>query len=125
MKLKGHITKNRFDRLSELFEIFELLNDKDVTITIEKTRKDRSNQQNRYYRGIVCKILGGYLGYETEEMHEVFASMFLKDYKTVGETEYEYIRSTTTLSTVEMNDYIEECRRFASKEFGIVIEDPH
>jgi hypothetical protein len=37
----------------------------------------RSNQSNRYYRGVVLQLIAEYTGQTKEELHEYFKQMFL------------------------------------------------
>ncbi len=84
-------------------------------------KETRSQQQNRYYWGVVLKTIGLELGYEPEEAHQIFAAMFLsyeKDNRT-------FTRSTTTLKTNETEDYLEKVRRFAAMELSINVPLPN
>ncbi len=52
--------------------------------------------------------------------------MFLKYVKSVSDgTEEVFVRSTTSLNTAEMTEYIESIRTFALSDLGIYIPDPH
>jgi len=94
-----------------------------VTLTISKARKARSQEQNRYYWGVVVKMLGDHFGYELEEMHSELKRKFnprpsrLDPSETFGGT-------TTKLSTVEFNDYLDRIVRWAAMEYQVVIPDP-
>ena len=91
-----------------------------VQLTVRPAKKKRSSQQNRYYHGVVVKILAEELGYEYEEMHQALKFKFLKiNHPTLPTT-----RSTAKLSTVEFMDYIDQIVRFASQELNIIIPDP-
>ena len=92
-----------------------------ITLTLKKTTKPRSNNQNSYYFGVVVKILADHIGYTPEEMHEALKFQMLLD----RTGELPIVRSTTDLSTVEMEDYLRRCREFASIEFQCVIPLPN
>lgn len=99
-------------------------------IGICRQRKRRSDQQNRYYRGVFCPMLGDYMRdqgemVDDEAAHEVLAGMFLKRKftdKQTGEV-IEYRISTTKLSTVEFNEFLERCAQWLS-ELGMVVPEP-
>jgi len=94
-----------------------------VFITIEKITKNkmRSVEQNSYYWGVVIKILAEEIGYSKDEMHDALKRKFLT---------YENVRglpvtlSTTQLKTIEFEAYLEQIRRWASMDMGIIIPDP-
>lgn len=94
-----------------------------VFVTVEKItkRKMRSVEQNAYYWGIVIKILCEEIGYSKDEMHDALRMKFLT---------YENVQglpttlSTTQLSTIEFEAYLEQIRRWASMDMGIIIPDP-
>lgn len=91
----------------------------------------RSNQQNRYYWGLVVpmirkgiKELGTDLTHE--ETHEFLKSRFNKD-ELVNPGTGEMVEiplSTTRLTKSEFGEYIENIQRFASEFLGLVIPDP-
>ena len=87
---------------------------------IRKIKKQRSLNQNSYYWGIVIKIMSQELGYTDNEMHQVFASEFLMYIN----RDRKFIKSTTELSTIEFENYLENCRRLASEQ-GIFIPLPN
>lgn len=97
--------------------------DTHVFITIEKItkRKLRSVEQNKYYWGIVIKILSEEIGYSKDEMHEALKRKFLV-YENVQGLPTQL--STTQLSTIEFEAYLEQIRRWASMDMGIIIPDP-
>lgn len=88
---------------------------------IPKKKETRSDRQNRYYWGVVLKTIGDDLGYSTDEVHQLMQRQFLK-YEKDGNL---FVRSTTTLNTKEMEDYLERIRRFSLIELGILIPLPN
>jgi hypothetical protein len=93
-----------------------------------KKSKPRSNRQNKYYQFII-KLIGDDLGYEKYEFEQLkieFRSMFLSENKTdkYG-NEHLYVKSTTQLSTLEMENYLEEIRRFASIKLNLIVPLPN
>lgn len=87
---------------------------------VRKTKKKRSLNQNAYYHGVVVKIFAQESGYTANEMHQVLTSEFLR-YERLDRT---FVKSTTELTTIEFEQYMENCRRLASEQ-GIYIPLPH
>lgn len=104
----------------------------DVELTIQKKRKTRSNPQNRYYWGnvipICCEILKdcGYL-FTHDQVHEFLKANFntkpLTNEKT-GET-LAIPLTTTTLTTVEYEEYLERIRVWAWDFASVTIPLPN
>ena len=76
----------------------------------------RSEKQNNYYFGVVVDMLSNETGNELEETHELLKLRFLKP---MGK------KSTTELTTVEFNAFIERIQRWSAQELGCVIPDPN
>ena len=100
----------------------------DVTVTVVEGRGKRSDGQNRFYWGCVCKLISDTTGYTPEEVHEFLKEKFLskKEHIIIGSEEHDVEMATTTkLSTKEFEEYIENIRRFASMELQIDIPSPN
>lgn len=97
------------------------LEGKRIDVTIRKERSQRSTNQNNYYFGVVCKVLGDYFGYEVDDMHEALKLKFLQ----VGPCDVPTIKSTTKLNTSEFEDYLERIRRWAATEYSVVVPLPN
>jgi hypothetical protein len=95
-----------------------------VYVTVDRAGKKqaRSDLQNNYYWGVVIEITRLFCGYEKDEMHDAFGMLFRKMEAVTG---IPTIRSTTSMSTLEFNEYIEQCRRFAAQELSLYIPDPN
>lgn len=123
----GVIVKGR----KSLANLFKGLSGR-FTISIEKTKRKRSNNQNRYLWGCVYKFIQH--GFEDlgnkesiETIHEFCKQRFLKKeiaHEETGEV-LTFTKSTTELSTSEMMDYIAELQRFGSEYLNVVIPDPN
>ncbi len=106
--------------------------DRDVEVEVKRKRKYRSVFQNAYYFGVVlhmvCERLKE-LGHETDKdtAHEFLKSRFLftelQDEKT-GEI-IKIPRKTSSLSTSEFMDYLEDVKRFAAEVLDIYIPEPN
>ena len=95
------------------------LNDKSVDVVVRLPRKDRTNPQNRYMWGVVYDLLSEYTGYTPSEIHDSMRMLFLQDNLRKIPT----LRSTTELTTVEMENYLSQIKQWAAEQ-GVVIPDP-
>ncbi len=92
-----------------------------LKITIEEYKEKRSNPQNRYYWGVIVKILGNHFGYTQKETHSAIGQEFLlveRDGKPP------FVRSTSDLDTQEFVEFNEQVKIWAVTYFGVVIPDP-
>lgn len=102
------------------------LEGKEIELTIKEYKKERSRFQNRYYFGVVLKIIADYTGHDVEELHEVLKVMFLstKDVEMSGDI-YSIPQSTTKLNTKEFEEYLERIRRWALMDLEVQIPLPN
>lgn len=91
-------------------------------MTIEEYRRNRSSEQNRYYWGIIMKMISDETGYLPDEVHQLMAQKFLGTYEKNGHT---FVKSTTRLNTAEMEEYHSQIRMFASMELHLYIPLPN
>ena len=115
------------DQITPAFEYAKRLlkeTGKPIVIIVSKKKRKRSINQNSYY-WLILKLIGENLGYFAEEMHSVFAIMFLKKIITLGTHSIESYKSTTKLSTGQFEDYLSKIRIFASSELGIIVPLPN
>lgn len=98
-----------------------------VDIIIRKHRDKRTDEQNKYYWGVVILILSNHFGYDPEEMHEELKLMFNPVQSKIDPSR-KIGGSTTKMNTVEFyhdqDSYIEKIRRWAATEYGVFIPDP-
>jgi hypothetical protein len=89
---------------------------------IAPPKATRSSQQNRYYFGVVVKMIAEFCGYEPDEMHETLAMKFLRieDDPILGTPRRQ---RTPKTNTAEFTEYIEQCRRLGA-QLGLYIPDP-
>lgn len=93
------------------------LEDKECLLTIGEKKNQRTMSQNKYYNGIILKLIGEHLGYD-------LTAKFLKKIVNVDGKDMVVVRSTTSLTTEEMSNYIEKCKRFSAIELGCFIPEP-
>ena len=110
---------------------------KDVIVTFARPKKTRSSEQNRYYWGVVVRMvcegfqaLGNPVNPDNNEdielTHEYLKRRFLQPIQVAdvnGEV-HELGYSTTQLSTSQMMDYIAQVQQFAVEFLNIVIPEP-
>ena len=113
--------KLSFNNLQQFTDYLKSLGEKSVEIIVRKIIRIRSNNQNRYYWGVVVPLLVNATGYTTEEMHEALKMLFLKDLTRKIPT----LRSTADLTTTEFEDYLGKVRMWAAQELSCVIPDPN
>ena len=108
MKFAGKIEQGKLTLDDNLgFRDYLRLIEGDVHLEIKPAEKVRSPQQNAYYR-VIIRILSKDLGYTEAEMHKV-----IKEKYDIG--------STKQLSKPEFTELIEEIKRWAVIEMGIVL----
>lgn len=94
-----------------------------VELVLQKERKQRTVKQNAYYWGVVVEMLAEAAGhYEAEEMHDALREKFLRKYDV---SELPTVRSSTELTTVEWEEYMQKCRMLGAEMFGIYIPEPN
>jgi len=99
--------------------------DGEYVFSIKEMKNDRSEKQNRYYWGVVIKILSENFGYLPLEIHEVLKSTLLPKELDFGIMKVISSRSTTSLNTSEFEEYLEKVRVWANQEFGVIIPLPN
>jgi len=98
---------------------------KRVSLTVSYEKKNRSNNQNKYYWGVVCELISEVTGYEKDEIHEILKQMFLAEPKFIGSQEVVIGKSSADLDTVQYEDYLEKIRRWAVQELNCYIPLPN
>ena len=125
----GSLTRNR-NLIKDAIATFE---GKQIVIKIEKFKKKRSTQQNRFYYGVIIPIVQNCLkeaGHvmTNESTHDLIKLKFLKETLFVNETTgevIERIKSTTELSTSQFMDLLAEINNFTFEYFGIILPSPN
>lgn len=91
-------------------------------VEVRKRQSKRSDEQNRYWHGVVVKLLAEHCGYEPDEMHEALKFKFLgtedisKGLVKVG--------SSAKLSTAEFATLVDRVVLWAAEELGVIIPAP-
>jgi hypothetical protein len=97
------------------------LEGKEVWVSLVSKTKGRSDNQNRYYWGVVIKLIADFTGYFDHEVHDTLKSIFLWDYT----QKMPRVRSTSDLTTAEFEEYLLKCRQYADTELSIFIPLPN
>jgi len=125
----GTLTRNT-NLIKDAIETFE---GKQIVIKIEKAKKKRSTQQNRFYYGVIIPIVQNCLkeaGHimTNESTHDLIKLKFLKEALFVNEETgevIERIKSTTELSTSQFMDLLAEINNFTFEYFGVTLPSPN
>lgn len=97
------------------------LKDGRYTVTVKRWRPTRTNQQNKYYWGVVIQMISDETGQDKDGIHDGLRAKFLT---TDQDKPLQIIRSTTSLNTKEMMEYIDKIVLWAAEFLGIVIPLP-
>ena len=125
----GKISNNK----ESIIKIFKEFEGKNITISIQRQKTKRSNNQNKYLWGCVYPLIKqGF--YETcgetftiDEVHEIMKLKF-NFIELTNESTGEVItapKSTTKNTKFEQEQYHEQCRQFALEWFNITIPLPN
>ncbi len=94
-----------------------------VVVRVEVDRGKRTNQANRYYR-LVLGLISDDTGDEPDDLHEFFKRKFLaSEIRNVFGQEVE-VWTTVDKDPERFYRYVEDIRRFALVERGIITPDP-
>ncbi len=121
--LRGKVEDNKlcFINSEKYHKILNVFNGKPIEIVFRKIRTPRSGQQNKYYWGVVIKIIADELGYGQDDAHYALRAKFLMS----GEPNKLMVPiSTTDLSTVQFETYMSDIRQWAAEFLNINIPEP-
>lgn len=108
-------TQDQFDKYLLTLE------GQEIQVVVGKVKKQRSSQENKYYWAVPIKLLSEATGYTDEEMHDALRMLFLKDMSKKIPT----LRSTASLTTVEMEEYLSKIRVWASQVLNCYVPEPN
>ncbi len=117
---------------SEQFKAYLVsLNGRRIQVTVEKIKHSRTTNQNRYYHGVVVKLIAQHTGHDPERIHELLKQMFSPKWhypapygKTYDQISAGIPTSTARLDTLEFVEYTEKCRMWANEFLGLQIPLP-
>ena len=119
---KGKLILSGEDRFNTYLSSLE---GKSVEVTVQIPVKICSGRERRYYFGVVVRSISDFTGHTPEEVHEILKSMFLVVHTTIQGIGVDYVRSTTSLPTVEMEEYLSKCREWSAITLGESIPEPN
>lgn len=127
--INGNLKRNR----SQILETIKSFEGKDVLITFEKPKKQRSSNQNRYYHGVLIPILQNCIKeswgeiWSREKTHD-FCKLQFNFIERVNESTGEIVRvpkSTTENTTTDQEDLHFEIRNFIREWFNTEVPLPN
>jgi hypothetical protein len=98
-----------------------------VQLTVEKIKHSRTIQQNRYYWGVVVKLVAQHTGHDPEQIHELLKQRFSPKWNFFDNARTAMAgipTSTTRLDTLAFVEYTEKCRMWANEFLGLQIPLP-
>lgn len=97
-----------------------------VAIRVKVERPKRSNQQNRFWHGVVVPLFAEHCGYEFDDMKDELALKLLpKELPDMQTGEVRVVPGhTSDLTTKEFNDLIERAQRLGAS-LDLYIPDPN
>jgi hypothetical protein len=101
------------------------LPDRLYTVTVEKTRQQRTLSENAlYWLWVTC--IADETGMDKDAVHFEFKARFIGYEQVKGLFDVPIMRpiSTTTLDTSQFKQYLDKIQIFASAELGIVLPSP-
>lgn len=134
IQIRTNVLKGKFKRnINQILDAVASFEGKDCIFSIEKVKKTRSNNQNRYYHGVIIPIVKNCLkeaGYimNNDEVHELLKLKFLREVLFIDENTgdvTERVKSTTELSTSAFMDYASDIRQFTLEYFNTDIPEPN
>ena len=119
---RGRIEQGKIclERRDEFAKHIASLDGKPVELILKREVKRRGSAQNRYYWGVVLKTFGDGTGYQPEDLHEALKRRFLA---IDPDAPLVMTRSTSELTTVEFNEYLEKVLQLAA-EMGVFVPSP-
>ena len=110
-------------RINEELAYFE---GKHIEVVIRKRKRQRTTEQNNTM-WMYFTMIAEETGYSKDEVYGIVTKLYLTRTKVNEATGaiYEYIIKTSSLSTVEFNEFFEDIKRFAAQEFNLVLPDPN
>lgn len=109
----GHVKNGKFvAENQDAFSVWMMnLDEKECILSIIERKYQRTMPQNNYLH-VILKIVAQHNARTIDEEKLFFANLFIDG------------RSTTSLTTDEMSDYIEEIKRWSAMELGCFIPEP-
>lgn len=125
-KFISYIHEGKLVMTMEMGEFIKTYPRKEIQVILGQPTKPRSNDQNQYMWAVPLKMIADETGEEAEYWHEFFKQKFLCiGEKMINGQLIKLTKSTTELSTVEMEDYLARMRTWAAINLGMNIPEPN
>ena len=98
---------------------------KDLAIILKRSSLIRTGAENRYYWGVIVRMISDEMAILPDEAHDFLKSMFLKEGVEANGKRWEIVKSTASLSIQEFEDYCENCRQWSANELNAPIPMPN
>jgi hypothetical protein len=120
---RGYVEKGRLqlEHRDKLDEYIPTLEGKRVEMTIKAESESRSVQQNRYYWGVIVKMLSDYTGHDQGEMHEILKYKFNPINIEIDGKEITVGGTTRDLTTTQFKDYNDRIKMWAITALNVTI----
>jgi hypothetical protein len=107
--------------------VLQTLEGQTVHVAIGKVKGLRTEQQMRYYWGVVVKLIADYTGDDIDTIHEFLKDKFAPRKTITVQGEARTVPGCTHHLFKEnfFEDYVDHIRAWASSELQIVIPDPN
>ncbi|MDB4567448.1 hypothetical protein N9104_01670 [Pseudomonadales bacterium] len=124
LKVRGKVVGGEFVPYFKEHQQHQLekLEGKHATATYSEAKKQRTNPQNRYLHGVVFALIADETGNDPDDVKTFLKGKFLTERLDGPVTSR--VKSTSELSTKEMNMFVEECCRWAMMFLGVIIPEP-
>lgn len=131
--ISSGVKNGRLQAYKRFIEVLKEFEGKSIELVIKTKRKYRSNDQNRYYFGVVVPLIKKRIEDDfgermtKEEVHEFLKGKFNMEEKASQVTgELLHLpKSTTALSTTEFMEYVKIIRAWAIDFFEMDIPEPN
>lgn len=117
--------KLALEKKEEFRNVLAKLEGKEISLFLKPSHFVRSIPQNSYYWAVIVRMVSEEMGVLPGEAHDYLKGLFLKVGVENKGRRWEILRSTTTLSVGEFEDYCEKARQWAANELSTVIPLPN
>ena len=136
IEIRTSIENNVFKRNRNLIlNAIKYFNGKDIVVTFSKAKKERSNQQNRFYWGVVIPLIQNGLLEVTGELrsnenihYKILLPMFAPLNELINKDSGEIISERLTsseMTTIQFMEYILEVQKWSAEFLNIYIPNPN
>lgn len=96
-----------------------------VEIVVREAKNRRSSAANRYYWGVVLRLIADYTGDDVNSIHEFMKLRFLqpREIHLLGEV-FHVSPSSASLDSQQFQEFVENVRRFAAVDLQVETPDP-